>query len=65
MLTNYICNHKQDIIMISKDPIEQQANATFSLIYVIQKGKLKKDCTAPILARITLNGKMSHVSTKL
>lgn len=51
--------------MISKDEKNLQAQATFSLIYVIQKGKLKKDGTAPILARITINGKMSHVSTKL
>ena len=43
--------------MISKDEKTLQAQATFSLIYVIQKGKLKKDGTAPILARITINGK--------
>ena len=44
---------------------QTQTKATFSVIFVIQKGKLRPDNTAPILARITVNGEMTHFSTKL
>lgn len=39
--------------------------STFSVMFIIQKGKLKANGKAPILARITVNGEMSHVSTKI
>jgi len=39
--------------------------ATFNVMFIIQKGKLKPNGNAPILARITVNGEMCHVSTKL
>ena len=42
----------------------KQTNSTFSVIFVIQKGKCKADGTAPILARITVNGQMIHFSTR-
>ena len=42
----------------------KQTNSTFSVIFVIQKGKCKADGTAPILARITVNGQMIHFSTQ-
>lgn len=44
---------------------QKQAVATFSVIFIIQKGKCRTDGTAPIVARITVNGEMIHFSTKL
>ena len=38
---------------------------TFSVIFVIQKGKCRPDGKAPIVARITVNGEMVHFSTKM
>lgn len=35
-----------------------------SISFIIQKGKAKADGRAPILARVTVNGKMTHMSTK-
>ena len=43
----------------------QNTKSTFCVIFVIQKGKCRPDGTAPIVARITLNGEMVHFSTKL
>lgn len=38
--------------------------STFTVLFIIQKGKPKADGRVPIMARITINGKMSHFSTK-
>ncbi|WP_099462892.1 Arm DNA-binding domain-containing protein [Parabacteroides provencensis] len=38
--------------------------STFTVLFIIQKGKPKADGRVPIIARITINGKMSHFSTK-
>ncbi len=38
--------------------------STFAISFVAQKGKPKVDGTVPILARIILNGEMSHFTTK-
>ncbi len=38
--------------------------STFKMMYIIQKGKLRPDGTAPIMARITVNGEMCHFSTR-
>ena len=38
----------------------QNTKSTFCVIFVIQKGKCRPDGTAPIVARITLNGEMVH-----
>jgi integrase len=40
-------------------------NSTFSILFVAQKGKLKANGKAPIFARITVNGEMVHLSTRL
>ncbi len=37
--------------------------ATFSITFIIQKGKCKADGTAPILARLIVNQEMIHFST--
>lgn len=39
--------------------------STFSILFVAQKGKLKANGKAPILARITVNKEMVHLSTRL
>lgn len=41
------------------------SKATFNVMFLIQKGKLKANGNAPILARITVNGEMSHFSTRM
>lgn len=41
------------------------SKSSFSIIFITQNGKLKSDGTAPIIARITLNGEMCHFSTRL
>ncbi len=38
---------------------------SFSILFIIQKGKVKASGRAPIMARITINGEMVHFSTKL
>lgn len=38
--------------------------STFSTTFLIQRGKAKADGTCTILARIIVNGQMTHVSTK-
>ena len=38
--------------------------ATFKMLFFVQKTKMKSDGTAPILARVTVNGDMSTFSTK-
>lgn len=43
----------------------KSTKSTFRVIFVIQKGKCRPDGTAPIVARITVNGEMVHFSTKL
>lgn len=42
-----------------------QTRSSFNVMYLIQKGKLKANGKAPILMRITVNGEMSHLSTKI
>ena len=42
-----------------------QTRSSFNVMFLIQKGKLKANGKAPILARITVNGEMSHLSTKI
>ena len=39
--------------------------STFSILFVAQKGKLKANGKAPILARVTVNGEMVHLATRL
>ena len=39
--------------------------STFNIIYVIQKGKAKADGSAPVVARITVNGEKSHFATRI
>ena len=41
------------------------SKSTFSVMFLIQKGKLKSNGNAPILARITVNGEMTHFSTRM
>lgn len=38
--------------------------ATFKVIFLIQKGKIKSNGKAPIVTRITVNGEMAHFSTQ-
>lgn len=42
-----------------------QTRSSFNVMFLIQKGKLKANGTAPILTRITVNGEMAHFSTKI
>lgn len=44
---------------------KQNAKSTFTVIFFIQRCKSRPDGTAPILARITVNGQMTNFSTKL
>lgn len=37
---------------------------TFSVLFIIQKGKTNQEGKAPILARITINRRMVHISTR-
>lgn len=37
---------------------------TFSVLFIIQKGKTNQEGKAPILARITINKRMVHISTR-
>ncbi|MDR2890001.1 MAG: hypothetical protein LBV18_00050 [Alistipes sp.] len=39
--------------------------STFSILFVAQKGKLNSELKAPIFARVTINGEMVHLSTRL
>lgn len=39
--------------------------STFSILFVAQKGKLKSNGKAPILARVTVNGEMVHLATRI
>ena len=39
--------------------------STFSILFVAQKGKLKANGKAPILARVTVNGEMVHLATHI
>lgn len=43
----------------------QAQKSTFAVIFVIQKGKSRKDGTTPIVARITVNGEMVHFATRI
>lgn len=43
----------------------QTKKSSFSIAFLIQKGKVKANGKAPILARIIVNGEMTHFSTKL
>ncbi len=42
----------------------ESGKSTFSILFVAQKGKLKANGKAPILARVTINGEMVHLSTR-
>ena len=39
--------------------------STFSILFVAQKGKLKANGKAPVLARVTINGEMIHLATRM
>lgn len=39
--------------------------STFKVLFVAHKGKLKRNGRAPILARITINGQMTHLTTQV
>lgn len=43
----------------------ENAKSTFTILFVAQKGKLKANGKAPILARVTVNGEMVHLATRL
>jgi len=43
----------------------EKSKSTFSILFVAQKGKLNKEGKAPILARVTVNGEMIHLTTRL
>ena len=43
----------------------QVKKSTFTVIFVIQRGKSKEDGSAPIVARITVNHEMVHFATRL
>lgn len=43
---------------------EKLIKGGFPITFIIQRGKLRIDGTAPILARMTVNGKMTHLATK-
>ncbi len=47
------------------DKSTSQQRSSFNVMFLIQKGKLKANGKAPILTRITVNGEMSHLSTKI
>ena len=39
--------------------------ATFKLTFVLQKGKVKANGQAPIVARLIVNGDMVHFATQM
>lgn len=39
--------------------------STFNILFVIQRGKAKADGSAPVVARITVNGEMCHFATRI
>ena len=39
--------------------------STFTILFVAQKGKLKANGNAPVLARVTVNGEMFHLATRI
>ena len=39
--------------------------STFNILFVIQRGKVKADGSVPVVARITVNGEMSHFATRI
>ncbi len=45
--------------------MKQTKRATFKLLFYLKKNAPKKDGTIPIMARITINGKIAQFSTKL
>ncbi len=50
----------------AKQPRRLRAQkSTFAVIFIIQKGKIREDGTVPIVARITVNGKMVHFATRM
>ena len=38
--------------------------SSFSVTFIIQKGKLRVDGTVPIMARVIVNKRMTHIATK-
>ncbi|MDD4819907.1 MAG: phage integrase SAM-like domain and Arm DNA-binding domain-containing protein [Flavobacteriales bacterium] len=59
---NVVKPQKRGLIFEKNTP---QTRSSFNVMFLIQKGKLKANGKAPILARITVNGEMSHLSTKI
>ena len=48
-----------------KDASEEKlVKSSFSVTFIIQKGKIRVDGTAPILARVIVNKRMTHIATK-
>lgn len=43
----------------------KNVKSTFTILFVAQKGKLKANGKAPILARVTVNGEMTHLATRV
>lgn len=43
---------------------EKLVKSSFSVTFIIQKGKLRVDGTAPIMARVIVNKRMTHIATK-
>lgn len=41
------------------------SKSTFAVIFILQKGKCREDGSAPIVARITVNGEKAHFATRL
>lgn len=42
-----------------------KTTSTFRIIFIVQKGKPRPDGRVPVLARITLNGEMAHITTSV
>ncbi len=45
--------------------MKQTKRSTFKLLFYLNKNAPKKDGTIPIMARITIDGKLAQFSTKL
>ncbi len=56
---------QQHSISSLREKSQPSTRSSFNVMFLIQKGKLKASGKAPILARITINGEMSHLSTKI
>ncbi len=45
--------------------MKQSKRSTFKLLFYVKKNSVKKDGTAPLMGRITIDGKVAQFSTKL